>query len=32
MAAEAQSIALPLHNAMGCSDVDRVVEVLERAG
>lgn len=32
IAAEAQSIALPLHNAMGCSDVDRVVEVLEKAG
>jgi dTDP-4-amino-4,6-dideoxygalactose transaminase len=32
MAAEAQSIALPLHNEMGSADVDRVVEVLERAG
>ncbi|WFU18951.1 DegT/DnrJ/EryC1/StrS family aminotransferase [Bradyrhizobium sp. CB3481] len=31
MAAEAQSIALPLHNEMGCADVDRVVEALEKA-
>jgi perosamine synthetase len=29
MTAEAQSIALPLHNEMDCSDVERVVEVLE---
>jgi perosamine synthetase len=31
MTAEAQSIALPLHNAMDGSDVDRVVEVLKDA-
>jgi perosamine synthetase len=29
--AESQSIALPLHNEMGASDVERVVQVLENA-
>ncbi|MBR1244204.1 DegT/DnrJ/EryC1/StrS family aminotransferase [Bradyrhizobium sp. AUGA SZCCT0274] len=29
--AESQSIALPLHNEMGASDIERVVQVLENA-